>query len=137
MRHHQAEIDRIREIIRKEERFVLTTHVYPDGDGIGSELALFHHLRGLGKDVNIINPSPLPDMYRFLDPEGTRIQEYEERHANTVLEAGALFVLDLSNTGRLGALDSILAENRPLRICIDHHPEKNPSFPLAWIDDQG
>jgi len=136
MRHHQAEIDLIREIIRTRERFVLTTHVNADGDGIGSELALFHHLKGLKKDVHIVNPSPLPAMYRFLDPEGTRIQEYDERHAHTVLDADALFVLDLSNTARLGALGSVLVENRPLRICIDHHPEKNPSCPLAWIDDQ-
>jgi phosphoesterase RecJ-like protein len=129
-------MDRIREIIRTKERFVLTTHVNLDGDGIGSEVALFHHLRGLGKDVRIINPSPLPEMYRFMDPEGTWIQEYEESHAHIVLDADALFVLDVSNTDRLGALGSALAENRPLRICIDHHPEKNPSCPLAWIDDQ-
>jgi len=136
MRHHQAEINRIREIIRTQGRFVLTTHVNADGDGIGSELALYHHLRGLKKEVHIFNPSPLPGMYRFLDPEGTRIQEYEEHHAHTLLDADALFVLDLSNTDRLGALGRVLAENRPLRICIDHHPQKNASCHLAWIDDQ-
>ena len=73
MREHRATISRILEAIRTKRRFVLTTHVNPDGDGIGSQLALYHHLKGLGKEAHILNPSPLPDHYRFLDPEGTRL----------------------------------------------------------------
>ena len=69
MTEHRETINRILETIRTKGRFVLTTHVNPDGDGIGSELALYHHLKGLGKEVHILNPSPLPDLYRFLDPE--------------------------------------------------------------------
>jgi phosphoesterase RecJ-like protein len=136
MKRDPGVIDRILTTMRTKERFVLTTHVNADGDGIGSELALYHHLRALKKDVHIFNPSPLPGMYRFLDPKGTRIQAYEERHAQTVLDADALFVLDLSTTDRLGALGRVLAENRPLRICIDHHPQQTASCPLSWIDDQ-
>jgi len=136
MKDRQAAIDRIREAIETKTRFVLTTHVHADGDGIGSELALYYHLKDLGKDVHILNPSPLPDIYRFLDPAGTRIQEYGERHARTLGEAEVLFLLDLSSVDRLGPLRSALAENRPLRICIDHHPEQGPSCDLAWIDDQ-
>jgi phosphoesterase RecJ-like protein len=135
MKVHPPEIDRIREIIRTKSRFVLTTHVHPDGDGIGSELALFHHLRDLGKDVRIFNPSPLPEIYRFLDPEETRFERYEARHARAVLEADALFVLDLSSTDRLGDLGRVLEGDRPLCICIDHHPtERSEACGLSWID---
>jgi phosphoesterase RecJ-like protein len=136
MKDPQAAIDRIRNVIETKTRFVLTTHVHPDGDGIGCELALYHHLKGLGKDVHILNPSPLPDLYRFLDPEGARIQEYGERHARTLGEAEALFLLDLSSVDRLGPMGSALAKNGPLRICIDHHPGPGPSCDLAWIDDR-
>jgi len=135
MKEPQAEIDRILGAIRTNTRFVLTTHVNPDGDGIGSELALYHHLKALGKEVHILNPSPLPDRYRFLDPEGTLIEEYTEQHARTIEEAEILFLLDLANSARLGALGRALAGKGPLRICIDHHPTQGPSCDLAWIDD--
>jgi phosphoesterase RecJ-like protein len=131
---HRETIDRILETIRTKGRFVLTTHVNPDGDGIGSQLALYHHLKGLGKEVHILNPSPLPDLYRFLDPEGTRIKEYTEQDARTVDDAEALFLLDLANIDRTGALGRAVAGKGPLRICIDHHPTQGSSCDLAWID---
>jgi len=136
MKEPRADMDRILEAIRTKGRFVLTTHVNADGDGIGSELALFHHLKDLGKEVHILNPSPLPDLYRFLDPEGTRIKGYTEHHARTVEEAEVLFLLDLANSDRLGALGRAVAGKGPLRICIDHHPTQGSSCDLAWIDDR-
>lgn len=135
MKNHQPTIDHIREMIRTKSRFVLTTHVHPDGDGIGSELALYHHLKGLGKDVHILNPSPLPEPYLFLDPQGTRIQEYEELHARAVLDADAIFLLDLSSKDRLGDMAGVVAGNRLVRIFIDHHPGQGPPGDLVWIDD--
>ena len=136
MKEPQAEIDRILWAIRTNTRFVLTTHVNPDGDGIGSELALYHHLKDLGKEVRILNPSPLPDLYRFLDPDGTRIKGYTEHDARTVEDAEALFLLDLANIDRTGALGRAVAGKGPLRICIDHHPTQGSSCDLAWIDDR-
>ena len=136
MKEPRAIIDRILEAIRTKERFVLTTHVNPDGDGIGSELALYHYLKGLGKEVHILNPSPLPDLYRFLDPEGTRIKGYTEHDARTVEEADVLFLLDLASSDRLGALGRAVAGKGPFRICIDHHPTQGSSCNLAWIDDR-
>ena len=135
MKEPWEEMDRILEAIRTNTRFVLTTHVNPDGDGIGSELALYHYLMALGKEARILNPSPLPERYRFLDPEGTRIEEYTEHHAPTVEEAEVLFLLDLANSDRLGALGRAIAGKGALRICIDHHPTQGPSCDLAWIDD--
>lgn len=129
-------IDRILEAIRTKERFVLTTHINPDGDGIGSELALYHHLKARGKEVRILNPSPLPDLYRFLDPGDARIEEYTEAQSRTVEEADVVFLLDLANRERLGALGRALAEKGPMQICIDHHPTQGSSSDLAWIDDR-
>lgn len=135
MRDQQPVIDRIREVIRTKSRFVLTTHVHPDGDGIGSQLALFYHLRDRGKNVRIFNPSPLPEIYRFLDPDRTRIERYGEHHAPAVLVADAVFVLDLSSTDRLGDLGRVIEERRPLCVCIDHHPTGgSASCGLSWID---
>ena len=58
-------------LFHTRQRFVLTTHVNPDGDGIGSEIALASWLRKRGKVVRVINESSLPAVYRFLDPGRT------------------------------------------------------------------
>ena len=136
MKDPRPPIDRILETIRTNERFVLTTHVNPDGDAIGSELALYYHLKDLGKEARILNGSPLPDLYRFLDPEGVRVREYGEQDARTLEKADVLFLLDLSHKDRLGALGRALRERGPTRICIDHHPPRALSCDLAWIDDR-
>ena len=56
------------DIFRRNERFVLTSHVRPDADAIGSELGLAALLEGLGKRVRIINPTGMPEHIEFLDP---------------------------------------------------------------------
>ena len=56
----------VHNVIDAAQRIMLTTHENPDGDGLGSEVALFHHLREIGKDARIINYSSLPDEYSFL-----------------------------------------------------------------------
>ncbi len=136
MKEHSTTIERILETIRTKERFVLTTHVNPDGDAVGSELALYYRLKDLGKEACILNATPLPDLYRFLDPEGTRVKEYGEQDVRTLEEADALFLLDLSHTDRLGALGRALPEKGPVRICIDHHPARALSCDIAWVDDR-
>ena len=61
--------EKVIEEIQSHERFLVTTHINPDGDGIGSGIALAMHLSALGKDAVMISPDPLPERYHFLDPE--------------------------------------------------------------------
>ena len=87
--------------IAKHERLLLTTHVNPDGDGLGSEIAMVHLLRAQGKDVAIVNPTPVPDRFRFLvEPIGKANRTGD---ASAAIKAADLFlVLDISDLGRLG-----------------------------------
>jgi phosphoesterase RecJ-like protein len=114
-------IDTVLQILREGEGLVLTTHVNPDGDGIGSEIALAEWLSGQGKEVRIINHSPTPEIYRFLDPE-SRIQTFNpERDAETIASAAIIVVLDTNHPGRLGSMESDILESPGIKICIDHH----------------
>ena len=61
--------------IRKYNRFLISAHTSPEGDALGSELALFHLLKKLGKQAIIINEDPLPQEYNFL-PEKDNIRLY-------------------------------------------------------------
>ena len=59
--------NKVHNVIKDANQIMLTTHENPDGDGLGSECGLYYHLKETGKDVRIINYSPLPDDYNFLN----------------------------------------------------------------------
>jgi len=102
-------------------RFVLTTHVSSDGDGIGSELALGRVLRGLGKDVSILNPTPTHSRYAFLFEPG-EVEMFTPEHEETVAAADAIVILDINRWERLGIMAEPIRRARGRKICIDHHP---------------
>src|SRR5256885_8725604 len=102
-------------------RVVLTTHVNADGDGLGSEVGLWHLLRARGVKPVIANPTPVPDRFHFLLPEGA------DASASAVKElehADVIVVLDISDLGRLGDLAHAVRTRGVPVACIDHHVSK-------------
>ncbi|WP_410960793.1 DHH family phosphoesterase, partial [Salmonella sp. SAL4360] len=57
---HAVSITRIRDALLSRQRFLISSHARPDGDSIGSQLAMAYALRALGKDVTIVNRDPAP-----------------------------------------------------------------------------
>lgn len=101
-------------------RLCLTTHMNPDGDGLGSEVALVHILRAQGIDAIITNPSLTPDRFAFLFEALPGV----DRSAQGVKElrrADAILVLDIADLGRLGMLAETVRERGVPVGCIDHH----------------
>ncbi len=107
--------------IQAHSRFVLTTHVRPDADALGSELGMAGILEFFGKQVRIINASPVPPRLQFLDPEkrclhlGTQVTEAE------ALDADVHMVLDTSAWGQLAEMGTVFRRFQGLKLCIDHH----------------
>ena len=125
----------IADLLRHHRRFVLTTHVNPDGDGLGSELTLAHWLHASGKEVAILNDSATPQVYRFMDPEGL-IRRYEEASdRQTILDADVVIVLDTNHPGRLRALETAVLSSTALKVVIDHHLDPAP-FADRYLLDQ-
>ncbi len=123
----RTSFEKVRDCIEQGQRFVLTTHVNPDGDGLGSEAAIAAFLADKGKDVFIFNSSQVPDNYTFLDPDN-RIQVYEsDIHRETLLTADYVFILDISDWDRLRQVGNDMRDTKITKICIDHHPT-NPNF---------
>ena len=65
-----SEFAEFKTLIGDAKRILISTHVQPDGDGLGAEVALYHYLKRARKSVRIYNPDLLPKRYQFLDPEG-------------------------------------------------------------------
>ena len=106
--------------LRPGQRVCITTHVNPDGDGIGSEVGLVHLLRAQGVDAIITNPSPTPPRFSFLFDRLPGV----DRSAEAVKElrrADLIIVLDISDLTRLGMLIETV-KNRGVPVaCVDHH----------------
>jgi phosphoesterase RecJ-like protein len=107
---------------------VLTTHVNADGDGVGSEIGLWHMLRARGVSVTIANPTKIPERFNFLIPEGADASLHAVRE---IERADIVASLDIGDISRLGNLAHVINRRQPPFVCIDHHvgPVKLPSGP--------
>lgn len=99
------------EIVGSHQRFLLTTHVRPDGDALGSELALAAILEALGKDVRVCNAFVVPPHLRFLDPRQKLQLLNLDRPAEQVADREVLVVLDTTAWGQLGAMAEVLKKS--------------------------
>ncbi|MFQ5878149.1 MAG: bifunctional oligoribonuclease/PAP phosphatase NrnA [Acidobacteriota bacterium] len=126
----------LRPLLRQARTAVLCTHVGPDGDGVGAEICLHQYLRMLGVDARILNADPLPERYRFLDPDGEVAIFSEEEHGALVRNADLIFVLDNSAVDRLGPLEKAVRASRATTICIDHHNVVDPFWKVNIVDQE-
>jgi len=99
-------------------RVALTTHVNADGDGVGSEVALWHLLTARRVQVAIANPTPIPSRFDFLVPGGA---DRSDRAAKEIEAADVIVVLDIADLSRLGDLGPAVKRARGPTACIDHH----------------
>lgn len=122
-------------IIEKHQNFILTAHVNPDCDALGSELALAEHLQNLGKQVTILNTDPTPVAFRFLDPKKKVRQYSQTKHARAIKKADVIIVLDASGGWeRVGRVGKTLAQSEAKTVCIDHHPDPTDFVNVAVVD---
>lgn len=118
-----SEISELKQLLNQKLRIVITSHSNPDGDAIGSSLAMYHYLTKLGNRVNMIVPNKFPDYYNWL-PDSEKIVIYEKQSKlsqQLLREADLIFCLDFNSISRLGALADIVINTSARRILIDHH----------------
>jgi len=127
-------IEIIQNIIREKERFLLVTHVNPDGDGVGSQIALHRYLKSMGKKSCILNGHSIPAACKFLDPRNEVETFDSEIHGEIIASAEVVFILDISNWDRLGSCAPQIRESQAIRICIDHHISNNAFADINMID---
>ena len=120
-------IDRIIATVNKGNTFAIGGHMRPDGDCIGSELAIAYALRDLGKKVTVFNQDAMPDKLAFLDPKELLRAAQKPRAFDCVL------VTDCANHERLGTIRETVS-NRGTLINIDHHNSNTRYGDINWVD---
>jgi bifunctional oligoribonuclease and PAP phosphatase NrnA len=118
--------------MRRNQRFLLTTHVRPDPDGLGSMLALADALEHEGKTVQMVIASLYPPHYLFLDP-GRRVQRFEPP-GDAWRQAEAVVVLDTGTWNQLGDFGPFLRQLPAEKAVIDHHLTQDDLGALRLVD---
>jgi len=126
-------IERLAQEIRAGRSVALSTHINADGDGCGSETALSRLLGQLGIRCKIVNPTPWPEMYKFL--LGDDVRDASDTGAKGLKESDVLVVLDISDVKRLGVLAEAVRKLKIPKLVIDHHlPSDEPPSTLMVAD---
>lgn len=122
-----TEIEQINELIRSGSTFLVTTHESPDGDAVGSSLALASYLLQLGKEVTVYFSDPVPDLYSFL-PLADRVV-----HTLPTTPSDVCFVLDVGEFRRAGAAFTGY-DKVATYVNIDHHATSESFGAVNLID---
>jgi bifunctional oligoribonuclease and PAP phosphatase NrnA len=126
MKPHPKIIDRIIEGIRESRTICIAGHIRPDGDCVGSQIGLALALQNEGKKVTCWNEDPIPDKYRFLDPDG--IFQKPKRG----LKFDCVIATDAASFERMGTVCKCVTQ-RKLLINIDHHESNTRYGDLNWV----
>lgn len=124
----------LKNIISQNNSFIITSHVNPDADAIGSELALYFILKKLNKEVRVINHSQTPSFLSFLDSDNV-IEKFEPgQHSEMLNNADVLFALDLNQCNRLVSMEKSFCNSKAIKVCIDHHQDPGDFADHYFID---
>jgi phosphoesterase RecJ-like protein len=118
--------------VRQHRRFLLTTHVRPDPDGLGSQLALAEALRRLGKEVRLVIASTWPPRYTFLDPDRT-IERFTPP-GDAWRDVEAVVILDTGTWNQLGDFGPFLASLPAAKVVLDHHLSQDDLGATRFVD---
>jgi phosphoesterase RecJ-like protein len=134
----QSTIDwqRFTKIVRSASKILLTIHQRPDGDCVGSALAMRQILLRLGKEVRIVAPHKTPPTLAFLDPHGyiTALENMTEEDKRYMQTVDIFFVLDTSSWAQLGDMATPFRESTAQKIVLDHHVKGDDIGAEKFID---
>lgn len=129
----------IKKLLQGEKNVVLTTHKSPDGDAIGSSLAIYHFLKKLGHNVKPFTPDEYPEFLEWM-PGSENILTYdqEKKTGRSLLRnADIIFCLDYNSTSRTGSIEEELIKSDAKKIMIDHHKEPEDFADYYYINEIG
>lgn len=127
-----TDFKQISERLKRSSRILITTHTNPDGDAIGSSLALYFYLKKKNHTVSVMIPDPYPEFLAWL-PGCDSILIYTKDQAlcnQTIAEAEVIIAADYNNFGRLNDAGNMVLVSNALKILIDHHLNPAPHFDL-------
>lgn len=134
----EVEISELSVRIKNAKNIVITSHVSPDGDAIGSSLGLYHFLQEQGITSSVVVPNAFPQFLAWLDDsESIVLFDKETEKAQKLLEqADLMFCLDYNETKRTANMKEVIDASNAYKVLIDHHIG-DPSWPNINLSTVG
>lgn len=122
--------------IDSSRKIVIIPHYNPDGDAIGSCLALYNLMDKLGKEVHAISPNEFPDFLNWMKNSEQIIRYNQDKTVadELILQADLIMLVDFSSGKRMNAMEEIVKISPAKKINIDHHPDPEPIADLLFSD---
>ena len=111
----------LKKVIDENESFLISSHVRPDADALGSELGMRAILLGLGKKVCIVNASAPPSNLHFMNPPGVILKLNDTVTKATIPQHDVVIIVDTSAWQQLGSMSEYIQSSEAKRVVIDHH----------------
>jgi phosphoesterase RecJ-like protein len=129
-------LDDVLALVREHDRFFLTTHLGPDGDALGSQIALGRFLQKLGKSAAMINSDEADQNLDWMPgAEDVEVFDGSMDQRQALAEADVVFVLDTNDEERLGKVGSMVRNASATTVLIDHHLQPEPWFDVEFVRD--
>ncbi len=128
--------DSVLRLLLDSSSVVISTHIRPDGDAIGSQLALAHFLEGQGVTVYCLNEDPPPPNMEWLPGiEKVKVFDGSLEQRRLIDDADVVAVVDTNKLERIGSLQTAVEASRAKRVLIDHHLDPEDSFDATFTRD--
>ncbi len=133
-----TDFGRIRELLQKPRKILIASHTNPDGDAIGSALALYGYFLKKGHTVSVMIPDPEPGFLSWMPfQENLLVFERDEATCRKAIESAELFfAVDFNHLGRLNNAGELVRNSTAVKILIDHHtlPSEDFSLMISYDD---
>ncbi len=126
----------LQQLLDGAQQIVLTSHVRPDCDALGSELGMAALLRALGKDVRIINADATPPRLAFVDPDQRIDVLGRDVNATEIDQCDIIMVLDTAAWRQLGDMADVIRQSTAKIVVIDHHASEGEIPALILKNEQ-
>ena len=129
-------INALKTLLSLPKKIAIIPHKNPDGDAIGSTLALWHYLNHMGHDAVVVAPNDFPKFLKWIPGADTVLNfEKENSQAKTVLNnAEIIFTLDFNHLGRVGQMTAHLEAATAVFVMVDHHQEPSDYAQIMYSD---
>jgi len=133
----QEKISTLKTQLSQTKKIVITAHKSPDGDSIGSSLALYHYLIKKGYDVVVCHPDPAPHFLNWLDGfnDVMSLELNQPEVKDLIEQADLIFCLDYNALHRMGLeMEGVVRDSDAYRVMIDHHLHPSDEFDLSFSE---
>jgi len=123
-------------LLKQASQMVIVTHWSPDGDAMGSSLALYNYLIKVKKKVTVIVPNEYPEFLHWMpgDNKVVNHQSEPEKANKIIAKADVIFTLDFNSFKRLEKLGEVVEASKAVKVLVDHHQQPDKFAQIVFHD---